>query len=213
MVFEDLLEAIGREPVFETGFLLAGAQNPAYIRRQLADWVRDGKLWQLRRGLYAPAPPYQKVPPHPFLVANRLVAGSYVSQQSALAYYDLIPEYVPAVTSITARRPGRWATPVGEMIFKSLRRDLIFGVDCIQVDAEQVAFVALPEKALLDLVYLQPGGDDPAYLQSLRLQNLEQINPERLRALAARWRKPKLVRASQIILEMIGDESMAYEAL
>jgi len=49
---------------------------------------------------------YYKVKPHPFVVANRMVRGSYVSCQSALAHYGLIPEHVPVVTSITTARPG-----------------------------------------------------------------------------------------------------------
>jgi hypothetical protein len=40
----------------------------------------------------------------------------------------------------------------------------------------QKAFVATPEKALLDLVHLQPGGDAPDYLRELRLQNLDRLD-------------------------------------
>ena len=54
----------------------------------------------------------------------------------------------------------------------------------------QRAFVARPEKALLDLVYLQPGGDAPAYLRELRLQNLDRIDLDALRNLAERARSP-----------------------
>lgn len=213
MVFEELLEQLGREPVFETGFLLAGAQDPAYIQRQLTEWVATGKLYQLRRGLYTPAPPYQKVSPHPFLIANRLVPGSYVSLQAALAYRELIPEHVAAVTSVTARRPGRWRTPFGEMIYRAIRREHIFGYERIMVAPEQAAFVATPEKALLDLIYLQPGGDGRAYLESLRLQNMERIDPAKLTALAEKMAKPKLDRAARIINELAGMEREMDELL
>lgn len=213
MVFEELLEQLGREPVFETGFLLAGAQDPAYIQRQLAEWVATGKLIQLRRGLYAPSPPYQKLPPHPFLIANRMIPGSYISLQAALAYRGLIPEHVAAVTSVTARRPGRWRTPFGEMIYRAIRQDYIFGYERVMVTPEQAAFVATPEKALLDLIYLQPGGDDRAYLESLRLQNMEQIDPAKLNALAWKMAKPKLQRAARIINEWVGLEREKGELL
>ena len=39
-----------------------------------------------------------------------------------------------------------------------------------------VAFIARPEKALLDLVYLTPGGDKEEFVGELRLQNFEQID-------------------------------------
>jgi len=213
MIFSNLLELIGEEPVFDTGLLLAGRQNPAYVQRQLAEWVRTGKLWQLRRGLYALAPPYQKVAPHPFLVANRMVPGSYVSLQSTLAYYGLIPEYVPAVTSVSARRPGRWTTPIAPFIYHRIAPALLFGYERLTVDEDQAAFVAFPEKALLDLAHLQPGGDTPAYLSSLRLQNLEQLDLERLRHLVERAAKPKLRRAADAIIELARQEQSMYETL
>ena len=92
MIFEKLLKIVEAEPVFETGLLLAGDENPFDVRKQLSRWVNSGRIYQLRRGLYALAPPYQKTTPHPFLIANRMVRGSYVSCQSALAFYGLIPE-------------------------------------------------------------------------------------------------------------------------
>ena len=66
MKFAKLLDLVSDEPVFETGLLLAEAVNPDAVRVQLSRWVRAGRLYQLRRGLYALAPPFQRVRPHPF---------------------------------------------------------------------------------------------------------------------------------------------------
>ena len=110
MEFSHLLEIVGNDPVFETGLLLQGDVDPVDVRRQLSRWKGAGKIYQLRRRIYALAPPYQKVRPHPFLVANLLVPASYVSLQSVLAYYGMIPEYVPVTTSVTTGRPGNWQT-------------------------------------------------------------------------------------------------------
>ena len=71
----------------------------------------------------------------------------------------------------------------------------------------------MPEKALLDLIYLQPGGDERDYLESLRLQNLERIDPLKLAELAERMRKPKLSRAVRIIADLKQVEQELYEAL
>lgn len=209
MIFEELLTLLGQEPLFESGFLLAGNTKPAYARRQLSEWVQTGKLWQLRRGLYAPAPPYQRVPPHPFLVANRLAPGSYVSLQTALAYYDIIPEHVAAVTSVTARRPGRWVTPAGVYLYRHVRPPLLFGYRPLAVGEGQTAFVATPEKALLDLIYLQPEADVAAYVASLRLQNLETLDLELLGGLAVRFAKPKLRQAVKAITAEVGLEAVS----
>jgi len=125
MEFARLIEIVGEEPAFETGFLLAGEVDPNDVRKQLSRWTQAGRLYQLRRGLYALAPPFQKVKPHPFVIANHLVPNSYVSCQSALAHYGLIPEYVPVTTSVRTARPARWDTPLGSFEFRHIKVDLL----------------------------------------------------------------------------------------
>ncbi|MEK6630557.1 MAG: hypothetical protein AABY89_07470, partial [Acidobacteriota bacterium] len=61
--------------------------------------------------------------PHPFLVANALHRGSYVSLQSALAFHGVIPEQVPTVTNVGPGRPETVRTVLGTFAFAiSLRR-------------------------------------------------------------------------------------------
>jgi predicted transcriptional regulator of viral defense system len=176
MEFTELLEIIQDEPVFDTGLLLAGDANPREVRRQLSRWRQAGKIYQLRRGLYCLVPPFQKVKPHPFLVANRLIPASYVSLQSALAYYGMIPEHVPVTTSVTPSRSAHWETPLGIFGFRHIQLDFFYGYRLADLREKQQAFIASPEKALLDLVYLEPGGDTPDYLTELRLTNLERLD-------------------------------------
>ena len=68
----------------------------------------------------------------------------------------------------------------------------------------QSAYLAEPEKALLDLVYLRPGGEKLSYLQSLRLQNLEGIDRFRLDEIAYQFSSPKILRALENIIQIIG---------
>ena len=211
MKFEQLLEVAQEQPLFHTGLFLAGEQNPAALRVQLSRWVKAGMLYRLRRGVYALAPPYRHVVPHPFLVANHMVRPSYVSLQTALAYHNLIPEAVYTINSITTRRPGRWETPLGRFAFRHVRQSFFFGYHLEEVAPGQHAFVAWPEKALLDLVYLQSGGDMIAYLEGLRLQNLEQLDPDRLQSMAERADSAKLRRAVERILALRKREQEAYE--
>ena len=213
MDFGELLQAVGDEPVFETGLLLVGDVNPDDVRRQLSRWVRAGRLYQLRRGLYALAPPFQKVKPHPFLVANRLARGSCVSLQSALAHYGLIPEHVPVTTSVTTGRPGRWQTPLGTYDFRHVQRGLLTGYHRLDLGGGQEAVVATPEKALLDLVHLEPGADSPEYLEELRLQHLENLRLDELRRLAKASGRPKLTRAADRIARLAKTEALDYEVL
>lgn len=213
MDFARLLEIVGDEPVFETGLILAGVSNPDSVRQQLSRWVRAGQLYQLRRGVYALAPPFQKTKPHPFRLANQLVRNSYVSLQSALAHYNLIPEFTPVTTSVTSSRPASWDTPLGSFTFRHIKIDLFYGYERVQVAPQQFAFVASPEKALLDLVHLTPYADHTSYLQELRLQNLEQLDLEKLCHFAAQSRHPKLERAAHFIVERAKKERSEFQTL
>ncbi len=213
MEFANLVKIAGEEPAFETSLLLAGKVDPADVRRQLSRWTKAKRLYQLRRGLYTLAPPFQKVKPHPFVIANLMVRGSYVSCQSALAHFGLIPEYVPVITSVTAGRPARWETPLGNYEFRHLKVDLLRGYRLIDLGEGQKAFVAIPEKALLDLIHLHPGADSPEYLRELRLQNLERLNLDELRRLAVLIDKPKLQRAAKFVAELATAEAQEYETL
>jgi predicted transcriptional regulator of viral defense system len=180
MHLRDLLATVADEPVFETGFLLAGDVDPKDLRRQLSRWTVTGRLVQLRRGLYALAAPYRKTEPHPFLVANRLVRGSYVSLWSALAHHGLIPEHVPVITSVTTGRPQHRENAFGSFDYHHCPPDRLTGYRVEKVGGNQEALVATPAKALADLIHLVPGADSTAYLRELRLMNLEKLDPSDL---------------------------------
>ncbi len=210
MKFKDLLTLVGEQPFFETGLLLAGNVDPADVRRQLSRWVRSGRIRQLRRGLYTLAPPYQNIIPHPFQIANALMPGSYVSAQSALAFYGLIPEYTPQTLSVTMLRPSQWD---GGFHFQHLAPHLFFGYQLVELSQGQQAFVAMPEKALLDLTHLTPNSDSPDYLSQLRLQNMEHLDLTRLNEFAERAGKPKWRRIAAQIEKLALHEKDDYEDL
>ena len=212
MEFDLLLKLVGDDPVFESSFLLAGNVDPRLIRTQLSRWVKAGKIHQLRRGLYTIAPPYQRRQPHPFLVANHLQKASYVSLQSALSFYGLIPEVVNITTSVSTGRPEHLETPLGTFEFRHIKTGLLYGYQMTEL-GEQSALVATPEKALLDLIYLQPGGDSTAYLKELRLQNTKNLDRDLLRKQSKKFNTPKLQNAVKGILQLMSGDSEEFEDL
>ncbi len=213
MEFAELLRIVDSLPIFGTGLLLSGNVSSVDIMKQLSRWTSSGKLYQFRRGLYSLAPPYQKVTPHPFLIANQLLGGSYVSLQSALAYYGMIPELVPVTTSVTTSRPAAYRTPFGQFDYRHIQVDWFRAYRMVDLGNDQSAFIASPEKAILDLVYLQPGGDSENFLRELRLQTVDQIDKEQLHQLASETGRPKLLRAVQVINRIVEEEIIGYETL
>ena len=206
MKFRDVLALVGNEPVFASALLRSGQTPQAQVHLQISRWVAGGKLVQLRRGLYAFAPAWRKVEAHPFVVANALQRGSYVSLQSALAFHGVIPEHVPVVTSVGPRRAETVRNALGSFQFNHLDSRLSYGYTRVEMAARQFAFVARPEKALLDLVHLTAGGDSTEYLASLRLQHPTAMNRETLLEFATRSGRPKWMRAARRALAVLADE-------
>ena len=209
MKFVNLLEKVSVLPVFTVRFLAAGG-NLAQIRLQINRWVKDGRIIRLHKGLYTLAEPYRKVTSEPFCIANSLKQASYVSLHSALSWYAMIPEFVPAVTSITTGRPQTIETPLGRFEFRHVSKKYFWGYQQVELKFGQTAFIARPEKALLDLIYLTPGGDEIEFIEGLRLQNFEQINRAVLCEFVERFQSPKLNRALANI-ERILDQSEGIE--
>ena len=211
MKWDDLIEVVGSEPVFSSALLMAEDSSRQNIQLQLTRWVRAGKLYQLTRGLYVLSERHRKVFPHPFLIANRIRKASYVSLQSALAYYGLIPEYTPVATSVTTGRPGTFSNQEGTFTYRHIKKPLFHGYSCLELADRQTAFIASPEKSLLDLIYLTPHSDSWEYLRELRLQNMDRLNMASLASLADQSGSEKLMRAAQRIIKLASEEEEYIE--
>ena len=206
MKWEELLLKVTNEPVFRTGFFAASDESLPALRLQLSRWVKAGKLIQLKKGLYTLAEPYRKMNPHPFVLANAMKKASYISLHSALGHFGMIPEYVPTVTSVTTHRPERVKTSLGQFVFRRIKKNWFCGYQRIELVSRQSAFVATPEKALLDLVYLTPGADSYDFIAELRLQNLDKLDLRAFRKLADMSKSQKLLRAQRLITRFVDME-------
>jgi len=137
--------------------------------------LRHGELLQLRRGRYLLAPQLQNRMPHPFVVAQALQSGSYISFETALSFHGWIPESVPVTLSVL---PGRRRLEVDHPtvgLFRFYPLALRQGYFLEAVDrrtfADQAALVAQPLRALLDIVCLRKleGGGILQLVQSMRI--------------------------------------------
>lgn len=241
MKFTDVREDLKRRPLFRSDSLRGDNASRFQVQRRLSDWIKAGKVTPLRRGLYVLSADERELNPHPFLIANHLVEPSYVSLETALSYYGLIPEQVGLITNVTTGRPGRWSNEFGRYSFRHLKESYFFGMwqyefkvqpgkrllpldnpissrstERLSDDAKvtvQSAAIAVPEKALLDLLYLRPGGDSPRLIRSLRLQNLDLLDLERLEQFAERFDKPKVTRCVETIMQLQQEEASEFHPL
>lgn len=206
MKFEKLLRLLDGEPLFKSSLLLTGDVSINSVRKQLSRWVSKGKIIQLKKGLYAVASPYRVKELHPFMIANMLKKASYISLQSALEYYGMIPEYVPTVTSVTTGRPGVIGSAFGRYQYRHIKKEFFWGYRKTEVIKDTGIFIAEPEKALLDLIYLHPHAEKKEFLKELRLQNTEKINIGKITEFVERSGVKKLQKALGFIAKIIKEE-------
>jgi len=205
MNWQSLLRLLGGGTLFDASMLLAGPDPPPEVHRQLSRWTASGRLIQLRRGFYALAPPFARSSPSVLAIASRMRKPSYVSLQSALSYHGATPESNPMITSVTTGRPGRFETPVGEFLYRHLGPRLFWGYREVDAGEGERAYVALPEKALLDLFHLTSGAIDSSFILELRLAE-DTIDSRRLQQFAKRAAGPKLVRAAALTARILEEE-------
>ena len=117
----------------------------------------SGELIRLKKGLYLPVPENGDNAAPPELIANMLFGPSYVSLESALSFYGMIPERVYSVRSVTTKRGRVFETPVGRFDYSKARRDY-FSIGIRPVFRESVCFlIAAPEKAICDMIIMTAG--------------------------------------------------------
>jgi hypothetical protein len=113
----------------------------------LASLEESGQIIRLKRGLYVFANKVDKL-----AIAGSLHGSSYISFETALAFYNLIPDRVETVLSVTDSHPIKITTPVARYEYYSQSRRL-FSLGMSMTQSRDRAFlIASMEKAVLDSV-------------------------------------------------------------
>jgi predicted transcriptional regulator of viral defense system len=142
--------------------------QPNFDRNNLARWAKKGYLIRLRQGYFAFSE-YLNKPDYSLYFANRIYRPSYISLQTALSFYGMIPETVVQITSVTALKTASFSNNFGEYSYKSIKENLMFGYNLKPMADNRAIQLATPEKALLDLLYLYTFYDNEQELEELRL--------------------------------------------
>src|SRR5882762_3220885 len=100
--------------------------DPAFDTRRLVEWQKKNYVKRIvnRWYVFVDARLDENFL---YLTANRIYSPSYVSFESALAYYRLIPEGVYTITSATTLKTHQFATSLGAFTYRHLKTELMFG--------------------------------------------------------------------------------------
>lgn len=125
---------------------------------KISELIRNDFLISLRRGLYVPGPEADLPIPHLYVIANHLRGPSYISLETALSYWSLIPEQVQEITSITLQTSHIYDTAIGRFSYRHLASPYYsFGLERVTLAPNQYALIASREKAICDKIITTAG--------------------------------------------------------
>ena len=149
------LEHIGNIPVSTSAVASLFPEMKAG-NQKVRNLEAAGQIIRLKKGLYVVSPKVSRVALSTELIANHLYAPSYVSKQTALRYYGLIPEAVFTTQSMTVKHSRNFETPVGRFEYQSIAREA-FSIGITYINKQSYSFlIATPEKALCDMIANSP---------------------------------------------------------
>ncbi|MBM3145446.1 MAG: hypothetical protein FJ010_10835 [Chloroflexi bacterium] len=141
--------------------------DPRFHRQQFSYWLSKEFIKPLAGGYYILA--NQQVDErYLFTLANIIYQPSYISLESALAYYQVIPESVLDVTSVSSRKTIQFQSLWGRFSYRSIKPLYMFGYVVVEPGQKGKCKIARLEKAVLDYLYLNPRIDSIADFEGLR---------------------------------------------
>jgi predicted transcriptional regulator of viral defense system len=153
--------------------------------RIISKLVGESVLTKIQRGLYA-APKFDL-----WLLASRIEPNCYISMDTVLAEQAIIGTVPKRIVSavIIDKRKRRVATPKGEIVFHSIKKDLFFGV----ITKSNGVGVATPEKAYIDLLYFYQKGTRFA-IDPLREVNISKLDWGIIKEYLTMYKNPKFIK-------------------
>lgn len=151
------------------------------IGNQLQLWTKKGMVLRLKNGVYKIQFP-EGGPDLPDLyIANKIYEPSYVSLETALSFYSIIPDVAVQVTSVTTRQTKIFKNNFGVFSYTSCKNEGYIGYKILLYENFKI-YIAEEEKALVDFIYFkQKHGENNINI------NIERFDKERLKKLS--WKK------------------------
>lgn len=157
MRFQDFYSTMEKHHFFVFSFrdllLLYPKENAESLKTALYRWRKQGWIGALKRGIFELTYPRKHVIPDLY-ISNRLYVPSYVSLETALSIYSLIPEIAHAVTSVTTKPTRRFKNPYGLFTYRTIQPSAFCGYE-IKSEGGFDYLIACPEKALIDFLYFK----------------------------------------------------------
>lgn len=183
MTFLELQHALKDFTVFSLSDI--HSIEPGFYRTRLNEWQDKGYIRKVLRRYYIFTD--QAIDEHIlFTIANKIYSPSYISLESALSYYHLIPESVYAITSVSTLLTRSFKTSIAHFKYNMTKPEIFFGY-ILKADNNRHVKIACPEKAVLDYLYINPSIKSKDDFSEMRINTemfKKQINIQKLDELA-----------------------------
>jgi len=205
MNYREFRTATKNYPFFRSSIFMHITNNAALLRVQLVDWVKRGYVIKLKKGFYTLNENDREAQFSQFFLANNLYLPSYISLESALSYYRMIPEKVMATTSISSKKTQRFVNSYGNFIYHHIAPKLFGDFVTVPDEFGNKFYLATPERALVDFLYFKGTGEikEEIFEDSFRLQNTENVNLERLKNIGKKFNSAKLEHLISLLIKKI----------
>lgn len=147
---------------------------PKFDNKNLVNWQKKGYIARIRNNYYCFSD-VEKSEDFLYSAANAIYNPSYVSLESALSFYGIIPEGVFTVTSISTLKTNAFDTEFNRFTYRNVKLNLFFGYRLITYQNQSFKLATL-EKTILDYLYLNPHINEVNDFEALRWNRLELVN-------------------------------------
>lgn len=143
-------------------------------RDKVSKLLRRGDIIRLKKGIYILGKRWRHgTDINREILANLLYGPSYISLEYALAWHQLIPERVEALTSVTLNKSKQYATPAGYFRYRHIKPAYYQqGILLLGLPDGRTFLIATPEKAVADKVYFTKGLKTLDHLQQYLFEDL-----------------------------------------
>lgn len=126
-------------------------ENRSNLEKRVYTWKKQGWISTLKKGLYELTYPENLIIPDLY-IANRLYEPSYVSLETALSYYSIIPEVSMSVTSVSTKPTREFRNRHGLFAYHTVKPNFFTGYRVMKQNNFEI-LIAEPEKAMVDFLY------------------------------------------------------------
>ncbi len=185
----DILRSPSTVFTFKEILIASGESNPAQLKRRLHYYVQKKQLHPIRRGIYAKDKNYNR-----FEFATKIYTPSYISFETVLAQAGVVFQYNKTIFAASYKNT-EITCDNQTYSFKKLKDEILTNTAGIKNRGNY--FFASPERAFLDIVYLN---------KEYHFDNISLLDREKIQSLLPLYHNKRMIKSVQQYFDALNME-------